>query len=261
MQWPAARSTDRKLQNTGEQPLERGAPPVLPRRAGLRPALRVPTTPSRICAKACPRREVKAGQRPAHRLACAFTTPGTSRFLSPLFRTLLTVLFLAGLVEAKEPSNRVLQKQLAAAAALFSNGIPLHIEIQISDADYQALKNDNRKYVRATIIESEKVYTDVGLHLKGAAGSFRQIEEKPAFTLSFNQFNPEQRFHGLRKIHLNNGKEDPTFLREALAAEVFAKARLPVARVVLARTILNGHDLGPYVAIEGFTEEFLGRYF
>jgi len=31
--------------------------------------------------------------------------------------------------------------------------------------------------------------------------------------------------------------------------------------VALARMSLNGRDLGPYVAIEGFTEDFLGRYF
>jgi spore coat protein H len=96
--------------------------------------------------------------------------------------------------------------------------------------------------------------------LKGVA-TFRPVDDQPSLTLNFSKFDRAQRFHGLRKIHLNNGKEDPTFLCEALSAELFAKAGLPAARVVHARTRLNGRDLGAYVAIEGFTPEFLARYF
>src|SRR5437762_2365377 len=58
-------------------------------------------------------------------------------------------LFLLGLlnaavIQAKESFNDVRQTHLAAAAAFFSNGAPLHIDVQISDADVQALKKDNR---------------------------------------------------------------------------------------------------------------------
>jgi len=114
--------------------------------------------------------------------------------------------------------------------------------------------------VSGTVRVGGITYANVAIHLKGVA-TFRPVDDQPSLTLNFSKLAPEQRFEGLRKIHLNNGKEDPTFLCEALAAEMFAKARLPVARVALARTNLNGRDLGPYVAIEGFTEDFLGRYF
>ena len=119
---------------------------------------------------------------------------------APLALILLLLLNLCPRAGAKESFSDIREAQVLAAAALFSNGAPLRIDIRLSDADVQALKKDNRKYVRATVFESNKLYAEVGLHLKGAAGSFRQLEEKPAFTLSFNQFKPEQRFHGLRDL-------------------------------------------------------------
>jgi hypothetical protein len=123
-----------------------------------------------------------------------------------------------------------------------------------------ALRATPREDVHGTVRVDGVTYTNVAIHLKGVA-TFRPIDDQPSLTLTFSKFVENQRFHGLRKIHLNNGKEDPTFLCEALSAEMFAKAQVPVARVALARTTLNGRTLGPYVAIEGFTEEFLGRYF
>src|SRR5258706_3527822 len=142
---------------------------------------------------------------------------------SPAAGCLRVAVFLlsaaAGLSHARENIN---DARRAAAAELFSNGLPVQINIQISDEDVKALKKDSRKYVRATLIEGELVYTNVGLHLKGSAGSFRQIDDpKPPFTLSFNQFNLEQRFHGLRKIHLNNSVQDGSYLNELLAGALF----------------------------------------
>lgn len=139
-------------------------------------------------------------------------------------------------------------------------GPPRRFEVQLSSEAMASLRAKPREDVSGTVREGRVTYTDVAIHLKGNA-TFRPVDGQPSLTLNFAKFNPGQRFHGLRKIHLNNGKEDPTFLCEALAAEMFARARLPVARVALAHTILNGRDLGPYVAIEGFTEDLLGRYF
>ncbi|PYJ79924.1 MAG: hypothetical protein DME22_24750, partial [Verrucomicrobia bacterium] len=64
----------------------------------------------------------------------------------------------------------------------------------------ESLRKEPRKFVSATVQEGELVFTNVAVHLKGAAGSFRQIDDKPALTLSFGKFVPSQRFHGLQKI-------------------------------------------------------------
>lgn len=145
-------------------------------------------------------------------------------------------------------------------ADFFDDGPPRKFDVQLSDEAMAALRLQPRVDVSGTVRVGGVTYTDVAVHLKGVA-TFRPVDDQPSLTLSFSKLAPAQRFHGLRKIHLNNGKEDPTFLCEALAAETFAKAKLPVARVALAKMTLNGRDLGPYIAIEGFTEDFLGRYF
>lgn len=145
-------------------------------------------------------------------------------------------------------------------ADFFAEGVKHDFEIQLSAENLAALRVAPREYVSGTVRADGQTYTNVGIHLKGVA-TFRPVDGQPSLTLNFSKFAVSQRFHGLRKIHLNNGKEDPTFLCEAISAEMFAQGQVPVARVTHVRTRLNGRDLGPYVAIEGFTPEFLARYF
>lgn len=144
--------------------------------------------------------------------------------------------------------------------SFFTNPAPHRFEILLSAKSMDTLRRTPREYVSAIVHAGGRSYTNVGVHIKGVA-TLRPVDDQPSLTLNFSKYDKAQRFHGLRKIHLNNGKEDPTFLCEALSAEMFAAAGLPVARVAHARPRLNGRDLGPYVAIEGFTPEYLERYF
>lgn len=148
----------------------------------------------------------------------------------------------------------------AVPGADFFGSKPPRIEVQISQSNVQILRDTPRQYVPATVFADGVAYNNVGVHLKGVA-TFRPIDDQPALTLKFDKFNKDLRFHGLRKIHLNNGKEDPSFLCEAISAEMFERGGLPAARVVHGQIRLNGRLLGPYVIKEGFTPEFLARYF
>jgi hypothetical protein len=118
-----------------------------------------------------------------------------------------------------------------------------------------------RPDVKATVREGERVYTNVAVHLKGAAGSFQSIDQKPCLTLNFDKFSKGQRFHGLQKISLNNSVQDPTFLTERICRQLFDAAGVPVPRAGHATVELNGRDLGLYVLAEGFNKQFVGRYF
>jgi len=105
------------------------------------------------------------------------------------------------------------------------------------------------------------IYGEVGLHLKGSIGSFRPVDEKPALTLDFCRFQEGRKFHGLRRIHLNNSVEDPSYINEKLGSDLFRAAGIPAPRVAHAIVRLNGAGLGVYVLKEGFTEDFLSCYF
>ena len=174
-------------------------------------------------------------------------------------------LLLAG--QAVEPKTvadrRRIQASLVEPGAdiFLTNAAVLRFKIEIAEADLESLRREPRKFVSATVREGEGVHTNVAVHLKGAAGSFRSIDDKAALTLSFGKFVPNQRFHGLQKIHLNNSVQDPSFSTEYICGAMFQAAGVPAPRVTHARVWVDGRDLGFYVLIEGFTRDFLGRYF
>lgn len=144
---------------------------------------------------------------------------------------------------------------------LFATNAVLRIRLEMSRTALDELRRDPRQYARATVIEGGAVYKDVAVHLKGAAGSMRGVDDKPAFTLSFGKFTPGQDFHGLRKIHLNNSVQDPSYTTELICGEMFVAAGVPSPRVAHALVELNDRKLGLYVLKEGFTREFLSLHF
>lgn len=146
----------------------------------------------------------------------------------------------------------------------------LHIEIAPTDEDIlrgyfwngrRGQQVRERPEVRVTVREGDTIYTNVALHLKGAAGSFRPYDDKPALTLNFGKYAKDQEFHGYTKLYFNNSVQDPTFLCEALSRELYDRAGVPVPQAEFATILINGRDLGLYVMVEGFNKKFLRRYF
>jgi hypothetical protein len=148
--------------------------------------------------------------------------------------------------------------------AFFASGYIPHIQIEITKTNLDALRRNDRAYVRATVREGTNVWEEVGVHNKGAAGSRRDIGDQPALTLNFDKFIDDQKFHGLDKFSLNNSVQDRSLLCEAICAQLFHDAGVPASRVTHARVTLNGKNLGDnglYVLKEGFDKTFLRRHF
>ncbi|HTE19991.1 MAG TPA: CotH kinase family protein [Armatimonadota bacterium] len=144
--------------------------------------------------------------------------------------------------------------------AFFRDGVVPRIKIQISEPELKQLRHSNREYVRCTVVENDKkTYENVAVKLKGSAGSFRGVDDRPALTLNFDKYTKDQEFHGLDKFHLNNSLQDPSYLNELLGSDLFLAAGIPAARITHARVWLNGRDLGFYVLKEGFGKDFLKR--
>ena len=152
---------------------------------------------------------------------------------------------------------------------LFTDGTVPRIEIEIPRSGMSALRrthwggggSEKRPVAKATVREGGAVYSNVAVHLKGAAGSFREVDDRPGLTLNFDKLAPGQTFHGLRKISLNNSLQDSSFLSEKVCRELFDAAGVPVPRAGHALVTLNGRDLGLYVLLEGANKQFLKRYF
>ncbi len=178
-------------------------------------------------------------------------------------RTLFTLscILLSLLPVSAQSALRTTPVKPDASDQFFTEGVIPQLKIEISKEELDKLRQKDREYVKCTVTENDsKKYTDVGIHLKGAAGSFRPIEDRPALTLNFDKFT-KQRFHGLDKLHLNNSVQDGSFISELLCGELFLKNNVPTARTSHARVWLNGRDLGFYVLKEGYNKSFLKRYF
>lgn len=195
----------------------------------------------------------------------------TARLLRPAFPTLFAFCLLAANgAELKAGKG----KRIDPAEDLFTKPTVFRIEIQIPDRALGVLRDsqgaaarggggpgDKRPAVKVTVTEGEKTYKDVALHLKGAAGSFRSIDDEPSLTLNFDKFVKGQTFHGVERISLNNSVQDRSLLNEKIAREMFAAAGVPVPRAAHAKVKLNGRDLGVYVLTEAFNKQFLARHF
>lgn len=187
---------------------------------------------------------------------------------SPLRRgLLLTLLFLPLLgAEAKDKESKEKDKnkpkKADESAAFFKSPAVATLKLELAPSEMESLRKEARTYVKCKLTENgSTIYTDVAIKLKGAAGSFQEIDQHPGFTLNMDRFTEDQSFHGLDKFHLNNSVQDPTYLNELLCSELFQKAGVPAPRITHARVWLNERDMGLYVVKEGFDKGFLKQHF
>ncbi|MBI4584907.1 MAG: CotH kinase family protein [Planctomycetes bacterium] len=166
--------------------------------------------------------------------------------------------FLVNFISAARAEDT---KESGPPADLFEPPRVASIRLEVSEKSIEALRENPKIYVRATLKEGERTFPNIGLRLKGSVGSFQPLEAKPGLTIKMNQFVAEARFHGLRKFLLNNAAQDPSYLSEYLGNGLFAAALVPAARVGFARVHLNDRDLGLYVLVEGISRDFLSRHF
>ena len=183
---------------------------------------------------------------------------GTGRALFPI---LFAWIMSAGLALAVQADKKDKAKVLAEADYLFSGTNIPSLSIEISGEGIRRLRRDPREYVPATVKEGAMVYTNVAIHLKGGPGSFRAVDDTPGFTLNFDHLAEGQRFHGLKKMYLNNSVQDRSYLSERTSRQLFEAAGVPVPRAANAMLTFNGSPMGMYVLLEGVDKQFLHRYF
>lgn len=112
----------------------------------------------------------------------------------------------------------------------------------------------------ATVTIDGVVMDSVGVRLKGNA-SYSHPNDKKPFRLKFDEFLDDQRWDGLKSVHLNNCWEDPTFLREKLHLDVLHDAGVAAPRGNFVELSLNGELWGFYSLVEHVDKTFLGAHY
>jgi spore coat protein H len=176
-----------------------------------------------------------------------------------LRRAAIALIMLAPLI-AISPARA--QKWAAESDAFFDRHVIVQLNLEIGPKEMDALRRDPKKYVSATLKEGDKiVYKDIGVHLKGAAGSFRGIDDKAGFTINMDKFTGQERFYGMDKFHLANSVQDPSYISELICGELFRAAGVPASRCSHAVVSINGKRRGFYYIKEGYDSAFLIRHF
>jgi hypothetical protein len=165
------------------------------------------------------------------------------------------------------------------AAPLFEPDHILEISVDLAPADWDALRMQTRTeedllgrpdclgspfpnpftYFPATVTVDGEVLEDVAVRKKGFIGSLST--DKPSLKISMEEYEAGRRFHGLERITLNNSIQDPSFVGQCIAYELFERARLAAPRCNFAHVAVNGQPLGTYVHVESVEDELLDHHF
>lgn len=147
------------------------------------------------------------------------------------------------------------------AAAFFASQPVVQVELRLDAEAADRLRAEPRRYVDVDLRLDGETFARASIKLKGAAGSFQPLDERPGFTVRLGRSGAAPRFHGLQRFHLNNGAQDDSRLCEWLGHAVFRAAGRPAPRVAHALVRLDERDLGLYVFREAFDAGFVERTF
>lgn len=162
------------------------------------------------------------------------------------------------------------------AARLFDPNRVLSVDISIADEDWDALRREGRdasamfeecqggpkkvyQYRRASVTIDGTKLEGVGVRKKGFLGSTTVL--RPSLKLKLDAYTKGQRYEGVRRLTLNNNKQDQALMRTCLAYGLFRAAGLPAPRCNFARVTVNGRPLGIYSHVEEIKKPFLRQHF
>lgn len=134
------------------------------------------------------------------------------------------------------------------------------MSIELDDDTRASLRQNKRKYTRATVTIDGTKLLEVGVRLKGNR-SMRELGEGASFIVDFQRFAPGRRYQGLRRVLLHAMAEDPTRLRETLGYMLYRKVGVPAPRTGYVNLSIDGAKPVLYLAIQAIDDVMLAEHF
>jgi hypothetical protein len=188
------------------------------------------------------------------------------------FSSLLIVAAMTGsLLNANPASASVSYVEGTDQAAVMYNPLKVNtFSMQMSPEDFDSLKSPNVGWdyegdwreTRMSFTMAGKVYGPyvVGVHLKGAWGSWRDVNGKAAFKIKMDAYVPGQTLLGVSRITLNNMVQDPSYIHESLTYRLYRNLGIPTPRTGYANVSLNGINYGLHLNVETPNKQMLKRW-
>lgn len=151
-------------------------------------------------------------------------------------------------------------------AYVFDDDVLRTYELAVAPADWQWL-NDNallEEYVPATLHFEGREFGPIGVRYKGGFGTLRACFDaqgnrtcpKLSMKLKFNEYDPEGRFYGLKRLNFHSMVRDPSLMHDRLAYALYRDMGVPAPHAVHARLVVNGELLGLFALIEDVDGRF-----
>lgn len=102
-----------------------------------------------------------------------------------------------------------------------------------------------------------EVLENVEIRKKGYLGSLSRA--RPSIKLNFDTFEEGRTFKTLKRMTLNNDRQDPSHTHQCMAYDLFRAAGLVAPRCNLAHVVINNEDMGVYSHVESIKKPFLER--
>ena len=143
--------------------------------------------------------------------------------------------------------------------------------LTVDTVDWQWL-NDNaelEQYVPATLEVDGENIGPIGIRYKGGVGTLQtcfdnsgnRICDKLSIKLSFHEYQPGLRFHGLKKLNFHSMIHDDSHLHDRLGYSLFAEMNVAAPRAVHARVVVNDELLGLFALVEQIDGRFTRERF
>ena len=158
--------------------------------------------------------------------------------------------------------------------ALFAPDHLIEVDVEIDESEWSTLCLDGRtapdvfsgcaggfeyENFRVTVTVDGKRYRDVAMRKKGFLGSLSSV--RPSLKLNFGTFVEGRTHAGMKRMTLNNNRQDPSNAHQCMAYELFRKAGVVASRCNFAHVVVNGVDLGIYTHVESVKKPMLRRHF
>jgi len=144
-------------------------------------------------------------------------------------------------------------------------------ELTLDPEVWEDLQQNARdeQYAEADLRIDDISVARIGLRFKGSVGTLaacfaddgRPLCSKLSMKLKFDEYLPEQRFFGLKRLNFNSMVLDPSLLQERLAYRLFRELGVVAPRAVHATLSVNGEALGVFSLVEGVDGRFTDDHF
>jgi hypothetical protein len=135
------------------------------------------------------------------------------------------------------------------------------VSIQVAPEHLESLEYDREQRIPCDISINGVSVPNAGIRQKGGQGSVSSLDEKPGWSLKFDEFVRGQTYRGLDRLVLNNARQDRSLLNEHLGYELYRQAGLAAPRTAHALVMFNGKFHGFYVVREAYDKRSLRAAF